>query len=57
MAIMFVAYTAVNNALISGHIGSYNLTLNGVMGLITTLTLAMGVMQSGAWSKKICGAM
>ena len=57
LAIMFVAYTAVNNALISGHIGSYNLTLNGVMGLITTLTLAMGVMQSGAWSKKICGAM
>lgn len=57
LAIMFVAYTAVNNALISGNIGSTNLTLDGIMGLITTLTLGMGVMQSGAWSKRICGAM
>lgn len=57
LAIMFIAYSAVNTALISGNIGSTNLTLNGIMGLVTTLTLAMGVMQSGAWSKKICGAM
>lgn len=57
LAIMFLSYAAVNNALISGHIGSYNLTLNGIMGLVTTLTLGIGVMQSGAWSKKICGAM
>lgn len=57
LAIMFVAYTAVNDALINGRIGSTNLTMSGVMGLVTTLTLAMGVMQSGAWSKKICGAM
>ena len=57
LAIMFVAYSAVNTALVSGRIGSTNLTLNGVMGLVTTLTLAMGVMQSGSWSKKICGAM
>ncbi len=57
LAIMFLSYSAVNNALISGRIGSTNLTLNGIMGLITTLTLAMGVMQSGAWSKRICGAM
>ena len=57
LAIMFIAYSAVNTALISGHIGSTNLQLNGIMGLVTTLTLAMGVMQSGAWSKKICGAM
>lgn len=57
LAIMFVAYSAVNTALISGRIGSTNLTLSGIMGLVTTLTLAMGVMQSGAWSKKICGAM
>ena len=57
LAIMFVAYSAVNNALIAGHIGSYNLTLNGIMGLISTLTLGIGVMSSGAWAKKICGAM
>ncbi len=57
LAIMFLSYSAVNNALISGRIGSTSLTLNGIMGLITTLTLAMGVMQSGAWSKRICGAM
>ncbi len=57
LAIMFVAYASVNNALISGNIGSTNLTLDGIMGLITTLTLGMGVMQSGAWSKRICGAM
>ena len=57
LAIMFLSYSAVNTALISGNIGAQNLTLNGLTGLITTLTLAMGVMQSGAWSKKICGAM
>ncbi|MBD5156109.1 MAG: hypothetical protein HDT13_00455 [Butyrivibrio sp.] len=57
LAIMFFSYNAVNQALISGNIGNTNLSLNGLMGLITTLTLAMGVMQSGAWSKKICGAM
>ena len=57
LAIMFVAYSAVNNALIAGHIGSYNLTLNGIMGLVSTLTLGIGVMSSGAWAKKICGAM
>ena len=57
LALMFISYSAINNALISGNIGSTNLTLSGVSGLITTLTLAMGVMQSGAWSRKICGAM
>ncbi len=57
LAIMFLSYSAINSALISGNIGSMNLTLNGITGLITTLTLAMGVMQSGSWSKKICGAM
>lgn len=57
LAIMFIAYSAVNTVLISGNIGSTNLTLNGITGLITTLTLAMGVMQSGSWAKKICGAM
>ena len=57
LAIMFIAYTSVNNVLISGHIGSYNLSMSGIMGFVTTLTLGIGVMQSGAWSKKICGAM
>lgn len=57
LAIMFLSYSAVNTALISGNIGAHNLTLNGLTGLITTLTLAMGVMQSGSWARKICGAM
>lgn len=57
LALMFVSYTAINNALISGHVGSFDVHLSGILGLITTLTLAMGVMQSGSWSKKICGAM
>ena len=57
LAIMFLSYNSVNAALISGHIGNSNLSLNGILGLITTLTLGIGVMQSGAWSKKICGAM
>ena len=57
LAIMFIAYSSVNTALISGRIGSTNLTLSGILGFVTTLTLGIGVMQSGAWSKKICGAM
>ena len=57
LAIMFIAYSAVNQSLIAGNIGSYNLTLNGLTGLITTLTLGMGVMSSGSWARKICGAM
>ncbi len=57
LAIMFIAYTAINNALIDGRIGSYNLALDGIFGLITTLTLGIGVMSSGSWAKKICGAM
>lgn len=57
LALMFISYASINNALISGHIGSTNLTLSGISGLVTTLTLAMGVMQSGSWSRKICGAM
>ena len=38
-------------------IGSYNLTLDGILGLITTLTLGIGVMSSGAWAKRIVGSM
>ena len=57
LAIMFIAYVAVNNALIAGRIGSFNLTLDGVLGLITTLTLGIGVMSSGAWAKRIVGSM
>ena len=57
LAIMFIAYVAVNNALIAGRIGSYNLTLDGILGLITTLTLGIGVMSSGAWAKRIVGSM
>ena len=57
LAIMFIAYASVNTVLISGHIGAYNLSMSGIMGFVTTLTLGIGVMQSGAWAKKICGAM
>lgn len=57
LAIMFIAYSAINNALIAGHIGSYNLALDGILGLVTTLTLGIGVMSSGAWAKRICGSM
>jgi hypothetical protein len=57
LAIMFIAYAAVNNALIAGHIGSTNLALDGIMGMATTLTLGIGVMSSGAWAKRICGSM
>ena len=56
LAIMFIAYAAVNNALIADRIGSYNLALDGIMGLITTLTLGIGVMSSGAWAKRIVGS-
>lgn len=56
LAIMFIAYAAVNNALIAGRIGSYNLALDGIMGLITTLTLGIGVMSSGTWAKRIVGS-
>ena len=56
LAVMFIAYAAVNNALIAGRIGSYNLALDGIMGLITTLTLGIGVMSSGAWAKRIVGS-
>ena len=57
LAIMFIAYVAINNALIAGNIGSHNLALDGILGLVTTLTLGIGVMSSGAWAKRICGSM
>lgn len=57
LAIMFIAYSAVNNALIAGNIGSNNLAIGGILGLITTLTLGIGVMSSGAWAKRIVGSM
>lgn len=56
LAIMFIAYSAVNNALIAGNLGN-NIAIGGILGLITTLTLGIGVMSSGAWAKRIVGSM
>ena len=56
LAIMFIAYSAVNSSLIANNAGSQAIQLNGILGLITTLTLGIGVMSSGAWAKRICGA-
>ena len=57
LAVMFIAYTAVNDALVAGRIGAYHPQLDGILGLVTTITLGIGVMSSGSWAKKICGAM
>lgn len=57
LAIMFIAYTAINDALIVYKVQDENLALNGILGLVMTLTLGISVLSSGAWSKKICGAM
>lgn len=54
MVIMVIAYSAITTKFIptlpSG--GIY-----GFAGLINVLALALGIMQSGNWAKRICGAM
>lgn len=64
LVVIFLAYSAVNNAIMNMNFPAenyngiiINFTLDGIMGFVTTFTLGLGVMQSGAWSKKICGAM
>lgn len=48
LIIMFSAYTIIINSIP---------TLGFMDGLLRVLALAMGVMQSGQWSKRICNAM
>lgn len=55
IAIMFIAYSAVNNALLN--FASQSGAMDGWFGLITSITLGIGVMSSSAWAKRICGAM
>lgn len=64
LVVIFLAYSAVNNAIMSMSFPAenyngiiINFTLDGIMGFVTTFTLGLGVMQSGTWAKKICGAM
>ena len=63
IAIMFIAYSAVNNVLfkmaqqgVSPDLTTQSFALDGWIGLITTITLGIGVMSSGTWAKRICGA-
>ena len=55
IAIMFIAYSTVNNALLN--FASQSGAMDGWFGLITSITLGIGVMSSSAWAKRICGAM
>lgn len=55
IAIMFIAYSSVNNALLN--FASQSGAMDGWFGLITSITLGIGVMSSSAWAKRICGAM
>lgn len=52
LMIMFSSYT-----LIHGFLGTVAGNLGGWRGLLEIFTLALGVMQSGSWAKRICGAM
>lgn len=53
LVIMFVAYSSVITLLTSNS----SIMESGFGGIILTLTLGLGVMQSGQWAKRICGAM
>lgn len=55
IAIMFIAYSSVNNALLN--FASQSGAMDGWFGLVTSITLGMGIMSSGAWAKRICGAI
>lgn len=53
LVIMFVAYSSVITLLTDNS----SIMGSGFGGIILTLTLGLGVMQSGQWAKRICGAM
>lgn len=52
LAIMFIAYILITNTFTTE-----NIQLGAFDGLVRVLALTMGVMQSGAWAKRICNAM
>ena len=54
LMIMFMAYSLLHGFL--DNMTSLN-AVTGWRGLIEVFTLALGVMQSGSWAKRICGAM
>lgn len=55
LIIMFIAYTAITNEVAAVFNSSGSFYMFG--GLINILALALGVMQSGNWAKRICGAI
>ena len=55
LIIMFIAYSAITNEITAILNSSSGLYAFG--GLINLLALALGVMQSGNWAKRICGAI
>lgn len=50
IAVMFITYTALNNYFISN-----GFLATKFIQLVELIALGLGVMKSGAWSKKICG--
>ena len=55
LIVMFFSFSALNTA-IDAAVSNFE-QIRSWMGLIKVFTLGIAVMQSGAWSKKICGAM
>lgn len=56
LMIMFMAYVQIQGFMVGDFIDS-NSPIYGWLGLIQVFTLALGVMQSGSWAKRICGAL
>lgn len=50
LAIMFISYITITKTFSNGIFGTWD-------GLVRVLALTMGVLQSGAWAKRICNAM
>lgn len=50
--IMFVAYSSVTDILTN----NTSIMDSGIGGIVLTLTLGLGIAQSGNWAKRICGA-
>lgn len=55
LVVMFVAYSGITSKVASTFNSSNGFYVFG--GLINLLALGLGVMQSGNWAKRICGAM
>ncbi len=54
LVIMFASFSVLHEFMMSSTMMN---GITGWKGLIEIFTLALGVMQSGSWAKKICGAM